>query len=655
MLLGALSGALLYLLLRVIVKRRSAAIVGAVLFLSESLLFSQSRIATPDVYTLFFVLAGYLALAAVLTRASPSLRSPWVLLGFPAVGVLLGLAASTKWTGVFAIGGALLFLLLVVPRTRWFAVLAAAIASGVLAGVAASGVNPDPTFAVVVGVVTAVLMWWVLRWERQPRRGAHVSGRVLAFALAAVPIAAAVVYVLMYVPFLFLDAGSPQLIAGWPPDHHGQTLLALQQQMFSYHSNLTVTHGAGSPWWSWPLLLKPLWAYLEFFRIDAAGILMPANPVILWLGVVAVGWGVLTLTRRFQAGHPAAGGGVHGAVAAMGRDRTGRLLLSLHDGDAVPRWAAGHRTRAAADRNARAALARDAGRPRSWRSACPSSSGSRRRHSATRSRRTRARAICTGRWQIAVPVASLVIALALVLTTCALAAWWLRRWDSTAWRDRDRRGGLVRAVVGSVAIVVAVAAAVTLIVRLEPVRSGQLVVASPTLAAVARGRGRGSHHRGHPAGAIEPAIRGGHPDRRVPGVRAAPADRSWRYQCLPSWSSPTNPCCRPGTPRSSSSAARAASSPALTWIGVPCVVVAGVACVDDQEARQSPGRAGERIRACRARVRTTSRSPREATGPRRRTLWVDLPADGIRRERESRYQSRCPSRSRCCCRTGSWR
>ena len=52
-----------------------------------------------------------------------------------------------------------------------------------------------------------------------------------------------------------------QLVDGWPPGHTGQTLLDLTQQMYDYHNNLRAPHPASSPWWAWPLDLKPVWFY----------------------------------------------------------------------------------------------------------------------------------------------------------------------------------------------------------------------------------------------------------------------------------------------------------------------------------------------------------------------------------------------------------
>ena len=79
-------------------------------------------------------------------------------------------------------------------------------------------------------------------------------------SLLAVPL---VVYVITYLPWAFIEGH--QIVAGWPPGHTGQTLLDLTGEMYRYHNNLTAPHPASSPWWAWPLNLKPVWFYQGSF------------------------------------------------------------------------------------------------------------------------------------------------------------------------------------------------------------------------------------------------------------------------------------------------------------------------------------------------------------------------------------------------------
>ncbi|MCJ7709645.1 MAG: hypothetical protein MUQ32_02335, partial [Chloroflexi bacterium] len=95
------------------------------------------------------------------------------------------------------------------------------------------------------------------------------------------------VYVMSYLPWTFIEGH--QLVAGWPAGHTGQTLAELTGEMYRYHNNLTAAHAASSPWWAWPLNLKPVWFYQGGFAgSTAAAIYDAGNMVIWWMGIPAM-------------------------------------------------------------------------------------------------------------------------------------------------------------------------------------------------------------------------------------------------------------------------------------------------------------------------------------------------------------------------------
>lgn len=63
----------------------------------------------------------------------------------------------------------------------------------------------------------------------------------------------------------------------------------MQKQMWWYHTGLRATHPYGSAWWSWPLLIRPIYLYTSdevggmVSRIYAMG-----NPLVFWLGLSSV-------------------------------------------------------------------------------------------------------------------------------------------------------------------------------------------------------------------------------------------------------------------------------------------------------------------------------------------------------------------------------
>ncbi len=63
----------------------------------------------------------------------------------------------------------------------------------------------------------------------------------------------------------------------------------MQEQMWWYHTGLKATHSYSSMWWSWPLLLRPIYLYTSsevggwVSRIYAFG-----NPAVFWFGSVSI-------------------------------------------------------------------------------------------------------------------------------------------------------------------------------------------------------------------------------------------------------------------------------------------------------------------------------------------------------------------------------
>ncbi len=110
----------------------------------------------------------------------------------------------------------------------------------------------------------------------------------LGLCLVVLPV---VVYVLMYVPWAFVESNPGQIVTGWPPDHTGKTLIQLTGEMYDYHNRLSAAHPASSPWWAWPFDLKPVWFYQESFAgSTSAAIYDAGNLVAWWLAVPAIGF-----------------------------------------------------------------------------------------------------------------------------------------------------------------------------------------------------------------------------------------------------------------------------------------------------------------------------------------------------------------------------
>ena len=57
-----------------------------------------------------------------------------------------------------------------------------------------------------------------------------------------------------------------------------------------YHMTTTQTHRYSSPWWSWPIMSRPTWAFYENHHGFVQGIIFIGNPVIFWSIPLAIGF-----------------------------------------------------------------------------------------------------------------------------------------------------------------------------------------------------------------------------------------------------------------------------------------------------------------------------------------------------------------------------
>ena len=367
---GSLLVALIYLLALAMFSRRRIALLAAVFVAVDGMSYVMSRISMNDIFVAFFIAAAYLVFWQIWSGRWA--RSAWWAL--PLVGVLIGLAAASKWVGIYALAGIWILVLarsalgrfLLVSLIGLVAVVAGidapwpftVLALGALAlallivwvrsirlelgdliGLAASAAvisgiglafalaydqipdarTPNGAVELVFGVlargaqaawpawimlaVAAVLLVvraaWSLRapdsdrrWL-QPREMAGFAWPWIGACLAVIPL---LVYFVVYIPYLELGHHIAGASSG---PGYGWTLDELHAQMFGYHFGLQAGHPSSSPWWSWPLDLKPVWFYGHDFDGRRTGVIYNGgNPILFWAGVPAMIWCALQAWRR---------------------------------------------------------------------------------------------------------------------------------------------------------------------------------------------------------------------------------------------------------------------------------------------------------------------------------------------------------------------
>ncbi len=259
---------LMYLLARQLLGVRFFAVVAGLLTSFDGMTFVQSRIGMIDIFPIVLVVLSYLLFHLHLNADSRTRQRVTIAL----TAVLLGLAIGAKWISLAAYG-------------------------------------------TVIVLLVYRLAWKLTRYDRR-------TAAVVILSLAFLP---AIFYGLTYTRYLTIahsltNYAAPAL--SFSPLHLDvgrawQELAEFHRQTWLYHINLKAPHIFYSPWWSWPLLFRPVVYYYQSAGLGTdpstgsglvAEIFNLGNPAIWWAAVAAlltllvtqVGDGVAFLRLRFS-------------------------------------------------------------------------------------------------------------------------------------------------------------------------------------------------------------------------------------------------------------------------------------------------------------------------------------------------------------------
>lgn len=288
--LNALTGSLIPLLSAGVVyqlsDRRQMALLAALLVAMDGLFLVESRYALVNVYLVLFGLGGQyaflVAINSVATKQPYSWRAAlWLLLA----GISFAASFAIKWNGLgFLLGAWLLWGLAWI--VRWL-------------NPERPSVKPIPSSQREAIAAASPIR----RLNLQTPSYLPIWG--MGLCLVIVPM---LVYGLIWLPHLHLN-----------PD---MGFWRLQQEILSYHQrvggNTPQVHPYCSPWWTWPLLLRPMVYFFEAVpqvtdQLPVYGPPLPAgtaqvvydvhaigNPILWWLSGVAIG--LLSLYLLYHLG-----------------------------------------------------------------------------------------------------------------------------------------------------------------------------------------------------------------------------------------------------------------------------------------------------------------------------------------------------------------
>lgn len=212
-----------------------SAVIGAVLLALNQTLFVQARTGMLDVFLGAFLVWALVVLLWAMRGTPRQVLWRWIL-----GSVLLGLAVGVKWAAIPYVALAGLAFVIIRIRDHWPRPAPAAILAG-------KGQPHWPGLATIPGLLL----------------------------MGGVSIA---VYLASFFPGFFFEHGALKL----------SELIALQFDMYAAQTQVLAAHTYQSDWWSWPLMLRPIWYFYEWDSGAQRGVLLIGNPVVMWGGLVAV-------------------------------------------------------------------------------------------------------------------------------------------------------------------------------------------------------------------------------------------------------------------------------------------------------------------------------------------------------------------------------
>ncbi|MBQ7486257.1 MAG: phospholipid carrier-dependent glycosyltransferase [Clostridia bacterium] len=255
---GTLTGVLMlpaiYLLALQLLGRTRWAVTAEFLMACDCMHFTQTRIATIDSFPVLFMMLMFLFMVRWMRRDFFRTSMPRLLTELAFSGIFMGMAISSKWIGCYgAIGLALLFFSHVLSLYHQYRY-------------AEKNRDADPDYAAAVRLFPGRMLMTLLFC-------------VLFFVIIPV-----IIYILSYIPYLSAY-GKIQLNATL-----FQRIWDAQVLMFDYHANLVATHYFASPWYEWPLIIKPMWYYAAPYPAAgmASSILSFGNPAVWWTGFAGI-------------------------------------------------------------------------------------------------------------------------------------------------------------------------------------------------------------------------------------------------------------------------------------------------------------------------------------------------------------------------------
>ena len=222
----------------------------------DSMHFTQTRIATIDSYSVFWIMLMYLFMFRYCQMSWNHQPFRRTLIPLGLCGVTMGIAWATKWIGIYASAGlAILFFWTLFLRAREYYQARKARQ--------AQSLTPD---------------FWRNLWI------------TLGFCVVFFVVIPVLIYYFSYY-WLLRGEGLTSFWGMFSKDRI-ERVIEIQKNIFDYHAGLGGdTHSFRSPWYQWPVIWWPMWYYSgTAYMPDGviSSISCMGNPAVWWFGLAAL-------------------------------------------------------------------------------------------------------------------------------------------------------------------------------------------------------------------------------------------------------------------------------------------------------------------------------------------------------------------------------
>lgn len=238
--------------------------VVTTLFAFDFMHFTQTRIATIDVYGTFFIIAMFYFMLRYSQTSFYDTEFKKTLIPLALSGLMMGLGCASKWTAIYAGAGLGVYFAGIMIRRYMEYRVAVKNPKGETAGI---------SHGHILEVFQNNLM------------------KTLAWCIVFFIVIPGIIYLLSYIPF----RGDVEGQGLW------DRMLANQTGMFDYHSKLVAEHPYSSIWYEWPTMIRPVFYYSNTVANDLReGISAFGNPLVWWAGIFAAAYMVYRIFVKYD-------------------------------------------------------------------------------------------------------------------------------------------------------------------------------------------------------------------------------------------------------------------------------------------------------------------------------------------------------------------